>query len=139
MELGDALVVNKADGENRQRAENTRGELQRVLHYLRPYTEGWSPKARACSSLTGEGIPEVWELVEQFARETRASGVFDKRRRAQAVDWLHDLVEAWLKQRFYQETHVQERLPELERRIGDGLITPTAALHELMEPPQAGA
>ncbi|MGF1484421.1 MAG: methylmalonyl Co-A mutase-associated GTPase MeaB [Opitutales bacterium] len=133
MELGDALFVNKSDGDNRQRAENTRGELARVLHYLTPFTRGWKPKVLSGSALNGGGIPEVWQLIEKFVAATQASGVFAERRQRQSIDWLHALIEDWLKSRFYSEERVRTTLPALEARIAAGELNPTAALGELVQ------
>ncbi|MGF1448225.1 MAG: methylmalonyl Co-A mutase-associated GTPase MeaB [Opitutales bacterium] len=132
MELGDALLVNKADGENRPRAEATRGELARVLHYLKPITSGWTPQATCGSALTGEGIPELWGVIRQFVETTQQSGVFAERRQRQSVEWLHAMIADWLKERFYQSADIRQRLPDLERRIADGALNPTAALQELI-------
>ncbi len=132
MELGDALLVNKADGDNRPRAEATRGELARVLHYLKPITPGWTPKATCGSALNGEGIPELWETIGKFVETTRASGVFAERRQRQSVEWLHAMIADWLKERFYQSPDIHRRLPEIEQRIAAGELNPTAALQELI-------
>ena len=60
MELADALLINKADGDNKAKAEVAREEYNRALHYLLPATEGWTTQAYTCSSLTGDGIADIW-------------------------------------------------------------------------------
>ena len=60
IETADAILVNKADGDNLQRAMIARAEYEQVLHYLRPATDGWVTKAYTCSAMTGEGIEEIW-------------------------------------------------------------------------------
>jgi len=91
-EIADAVLINKADGAGAQPAEMTRVEAERALHYLQPATPGWVTKAFTCSALSGEGVAEVWQVVEKFAEVTRASGAFDKRRRGQETAWMNDLV-----------------------------------------------
>ena len=73
MELADALVITKADGDNRLRAKTAQGEYERAMHYLQPATEGWTSHAFTCSALTGEGIPEIWGVIKKFRQITQAS------------------------------------------------------------------
>ena len=63
IELADAILVNKADGDNLQKALLTRADYEQILHYLMPATEGWTTKAYTCSAYTGEGIQEIWDVV----------------------------------------------------------------------------
>lgn len=76
MELADTIVVNKADGDYRLRAEAARQDYEMALHYLAPATEGWQTHAFTCSAMTGEGISEIWEVIEKFREISRDSGVF---------------------------------------------------------------
>ncbi len=131
MELADAILINKADGENLPRARTARAELERVLHYLHPATRGWQTPARCCSALNCEGIPELWELIRQFEGETRASGAFLERRRAQNITWLDRSLEDELQRRFFARESVRSTLEELRKRVGDGSLAPAAALDEL--------
>ena len=132
IEIADALVVNKADGDNRKRADSYRNDLDQALHYLLPATEGWTTHALACSSLTGEGIADVWKVVETFKAKTTAAGVFKKRRQAQARDWMHAMVTDQLQQRFRNDPAVNEMLPEVERAVMDGSLPPTSAARMLL-------
>ncbi len=120
IEMADAIVVNKADGDNIQRARLARVEYSRVLHYLHPYTPGWTPQALACSALTGEGVPEVWELIDGFRARLAASGVLARRRRDQNVNWFQALTKEAVLARFFEQPHVRDLLPELEKQVGDG-------------------
>ncbi len=102
MELADSLLINKADGDNKPRAKAARLEYNRALHYLAPATEGWETHAYTSSALTGEGIPELWGVVEDFRKKTADSGVLEKRRRAQTLDWVYSMVEEHLRSSFFQ-------------------------------------
>ena len=132
MELADAIVVNKADGANRMRAQTTRADYEQFLHYLRPSTEGWTSRAYTCSSLTREGIPEVWGMVEDFMENVRSSGVLAERRRRQALSWVHSMVEDHLLRRFYEDPGVAAEMPEIEERVERGELAATQAALELL-------
>ncbi|HLP46954.1 MAG TPA: methylmalonyl Co-A mutase-associated GTPase MeaB, partial [Candidatus Kapabacteria bacterium] len=101
IELADALVVNKADGPNKCRAELTRQEYAMALKYLAPATKGWVTNAFTCSALTGEGVAETWDVIQLFAEQTRASGIFTERRKNQALEWVYSMIENYLKDNFY--------------------------------------
>ena len=132
MELADAIVVNKADGENRTKALATRADYDQFLHWLRPSTEGWTSHAHACSSLTGEGVPEVWGVVTDFMDNVKASGVFAERRRQQLLSWVHTMVEDHLLRSFYEDPVVKERMPDVEDRVARGDLAATQAALELL-------
>ncbi|MFP4069675.1 MAG: methylmalonyl Co-A mutase-associated GTPase MeaB [Opitutales bacterium] len=133
IELADAIVVNKADGDNLRRAERARGEYARVFHYLHPFTPGWKPKALTCSALEQTGIEEVWQLVERFREETSESGVFRRRRSEQNVDWFQSLLQQAVMERFGREN--RDRIRELETAVGQGRLPVSVALAELLDPP----
>lgn len=133
MELADTVVVNKADGDNRPKALAARSELQRILHYLQPPTPGWVTEARACSAVTGEGIPELWASIEDFRQQTKATGLFDRRRRSQTMEWVFTMAKEYLERSFFESPSVKKALPEVERAVLDGELSPTLAVQRLIE------
>jgi LAO/AO transport system kinase len=132
IELADAVVINKADGEGKAAAELTRAEYERALHYLRPATRGWTTPALACSALTGGGVDEIWRTVETFAAQARASGELERRRRDQERAWVHALVTDQLQARFRAHPAVASLLPRLEAQVAAGEVTAVAAARRLL-------
>lgn len=132
IELADALLVNKADGDNKIRARTARAEYARALHFLAPATEGWRTQAYTCSALTGEGIAEIWAVIKQFQQQTTASGVFVARRQAQILEWVRAMVEEHLRTHFYQHPGVQRLLPQVEQAIVAGTMPATVAAQALL-------
>ncbi len=133
MEIADAIVVNKADGDNLRRAKHAGGELSRVLHYLQPATPGWRTRAHLCSAQEGTGIAEVWEEIESFRAATGESGVLETRRREQQVRWMHALIDEAIRQRFHQRTQVKDALKELEGQVMSGEVPVVKAVEKLLE------
>lgn len=133
IELADALLITKADGDNRPRAMAAQAEYTHALRYLTPATEGWRPRAYICSAQTGEGIAEIWREIERFRDETTASGVFAARRRDQARDWVYTLIEDHLRSRFFGHPVVQERLPAIEQAVVEGTLPVTTAVQTLIQ------
>lgn len=132
IEMADDILVNKAEAENRQRAEQACLEQQAALACLQPATPGWKTEAALCSARTGEGIPQAWKRIERFFREIEPKGVIAKRRQQQAVDWLSDLIQDELQSRFDRHPAVQARLPELRSALIADKITAVAAARILM-------
>ena len=132
VEMADAIAINKADGENKPRAEAARAEYNRALHYLSPASGGWHARAYTCSAVTGEGIPTLWDVVTRFRARAEETGAWDARRRAQAREWLHALIDEEIEAYFYNRPAVRAALPGIEAAVMDGTLPPTAAARRLL-------
>ncbi|MAT40095.1 MAG: methylmalonyl Co-A mutase-associated GTPase MeaB [Ectothiorhodospiraceae bacterium] len=133
IELADAMVIHKADGDNVHRAMKAKEEFSGALHYLRPQAPGWTPPVLTASSLTGEGITDVWETMTEFHDTMTANGYIAARRRKQAVNWLHETIQHSLRERFLSDPSTAERLPLLEREVQEGTTPPLAAAATLLK------
>lgn len=132
IEMADAIVVNKADGDNLRKAQLACGEYKRVLHYLNPYTEGWTPEAMTCSALTGDGVADVWTLVQRFCEQLKSAKQFDHIRAEQNRQWLQSLLQDAVLQRFYRSAPVIENLAQIERDVSDGTLPVVEAVERLL-------
>ena len=132
IEMADGVLINKADGENRLRAEQARAEQENALHYLQTATPGWKTQVSLCSGLTGEGVPEAWKLIERFYDQFEPAGIIAKRRQLQSLEWMSSLVQDELLRRFYHNPKVKSRLAELQQAILRGETTPLLAARELL-------
>lgn len=131
IELADAIVVNKADGDNRTRAKRARAEFARVFQMLHPFTPGWTPQALTCSALENEGMEAIWEMVLRFRSEMSESGVFNQRRRDQNVDWFRSLLHQSIVDRFTAERGAQ--ISEVEAAVASGELPVSSALDQLLD------
>lgn len=133
VEIADAVLINKADGDNMLRAQQAKAEQETALHYQETVTPGWRTVVGLCSGLTGSGIPELWETIDRFYRELEAKGVIAGRRQQQALEWLSDLLRDELQRHFSQDPKVKARLPVLQQSILRGETTVVQAARDLME------
>jgi LAO/AO transport system kinase len=133
MEIADAVLVNKADGDNLLKARQALAEHEAALHYAQPATPKWKTSAALASGLTGQGIPELWETIERFYRELEPTGVITRRRQQQLLEWFSDLIGDELQRQFYQDPRVKSRLPVLQEEVLRGVITAVRAARELLE------
>jgi LAO/AO transport system kinase len=133
LELADALVVTKADGELRSAAERSRGDYSHALALLRPVSPFWQPRVLSVSALSGDGIDDFWEMVLAHHRALEAEGELEHKRRRQARDWMWSLVQEGLRGAFDAHEAVAQRIPQAERDVEDQKTTPAAAARGLLE------
>ena len=133
LELADMIAVNKADGDNEARAREAVRDYSAALRLIRPASPDWTPPVMSCSGLTGEGLSELWERVEDHRRALTASGGWDEQRRAQQLSWMWSTVEDRLVAAMRADPAVHEVLAEAERSVLDGEATPVAAAEQLVQ------
>ena len=132
MELADAIVVNKADGDNLERAKVTQGEYERMVEFIRPATEGWQTHAYRCSALKKTGLLELWAVMREFEKVTKKSGVFENRRQRQTLSWVRSMIEEHLHNLFFEDPIIKSRLPEVRAAVLTGVVSPSQAVTELI-------
>ena len=132
MELADAIVINKADGDNLVKAKVSRGQYERMIEYIRPATPGWPTHAYLCSALEKTGLKELWEVIGAFQKMTQESGVWQKRRDGQLLDWMHSMIDEHLHNLFFEDAVVTGRMPEIREAVLQGVVSPTQAVAELI-------
>ncbi|GAB4165513.1 MAG: methylmalonyl Co-A mutase-associated GTPase MeaB [Terrimicrobiaceae bacterium] len=132
IEIADLLAVNKADGDNRQRALATRAELERVVDFLSPATEGWKTPVVAISSSTRTGLDDLLARIESLEDHLRTTGQLTARRHAQALTWWRALVEQELRSRILQNPELAALSERLESKILQGRMAPSLAAEEFL-------
>jgi LAO/AO transport system kinase len=132
LEMIDAIAINKADGDNEAKAERARAQCSSALRLFAPTPDGWKPRAVAISALTGKGIPELWQLIEEHRAQLEANGFWAARRKRQALDWMREMVATGLQDLFRSDPAIAARLPALEQAVEQGTMTPFAAARELL-------
>jgi len=133
LELADLVAVNKADGENRDRALSAQKEYKAAFRYLPSQSHFWRPPVLVVSGLTGDGLEELWQGISDHRRVMQGSGELDARRQEQNRRWMWSLIDEKLKERFLTDPRLADRLPQLEQEVLNGSATPTQAAEELLE------
>jgi LAO/AO transport system kinase len=132
LELADALAINKADGDNVDRAKRAAAEYRNALRLFR-HTADWEPLVVTVSALEGRGMDDVWRIVEEHRTRLTASGVLARKRQDQQRTWLWSMIEDGLRAQFLARDDVKRRLPEMEQAVADGRLTPTEAARRLLD------
>lgn len=134
MELADAIVVNKADGDNKQKAKVTRAEYERILYFIRQATEHWTTHAYTCSAYTGEGIMPLWtDVIEKFMKQGWENGVLAERRKQQTLSWVYSMVEEHLHNLFYRAPEIISCKGTIEDDVITGKLSATMAVQKLID------
>jgi len=132
LEVADAIVINKADGDNLLRAEIAQKEYQTALNMLRPNSPNWSPPVLTCSAVEGKGIDNIWKTILEHRDKLTNSGEMAEKRITQDLDWMAFLLDEGLRQWFYTSPHVREALPLLRKNVQEKKTSPTAAADSLL-------
>ncbi len=132
LELADAVVINKADGDNIEKAKRAKREYENALHFLRPSSPVWSPPVLTCSAIEMTGIGNIWETILDHREKLSDTGELAEKRRIQAAEWMWSLVEEGLKERFYNNPDVKNLLPKLVKEVERGETSPTVAASKLL-------
>lgn len=133
MEMADLIVINKADGDNIKRARFAKTEFNRALHLFPAKNSGWQPKVTTCSSITREGIAEVWKTIEDYIQLTKSNYYFEGKRKEQNQYWLLETINEQLKNRFYENEIIAQLLEENKRAVQDNEISPFAAAQIMLD------
>ncbi|MFV0438677.1 MAG: methylmalonyl Co-A mutase-associated GTPase MeaB [Desulfopila sp.] len=133
LEVADAIVINKADGDNVLRAEKARKEYETALHLLMPQSANWAPPVLTCSSLEAIGLDTIWHTILEHRKHLTACGELAEKRRAQAIDWMAFLLDDGLHRWFYTKDEVRDTLPLLRRQVAEAQLSPMAAAAKLLD------
>ena len=131
-EMSDLIAVNKADGDNRQRADRARQEYESALHLFRAGADGWVPRVVTCSALNRDSIAEVWQIVLQHRAQLEANGWFERRRREQALEWMKEALLYEIEEELRRDVVVDERFAASRCEVAEGRLSPFLAARELL-------
>jgi len=133
VELVDMIVVNKADGDNLQRARRAVRDCRNALHYMTPLSANWKPPVLSCSALEDRGLSEIWEKVQAHREKLTASGERDQKRKRQLRRWLWSLVEDGLKQALHGDQATAATISEAEEALLSGELSPSAGARRILD------
>jgi LAO/AO transport system kinase len=133
VEMADAILINKADGDLADQATRTAADYRAALGFLRPTSNEWSVSVSTCSMATGDGVLNIWSLIGRFREVFGASGDIARRRALQANTWMWSEVGEGLKEALKANSEVRGVLPAIETDVSEGRRAPTVAAHLLLE------
>ncbi len=132
MEMADAIVINKADGDNIRNANLAKVAFHSALHLFPAKKSGWTPTTSTCSSITGSGVSEVWDTIVKFVDLTKNNTYFFEKRKEQNQFWMMETIDEQLKSRFYHDLEIVKTLEATKKEVREGTISPFAAAQLLL-------
>jgi len=120
MEMADMIVITKADGDNILRCNIAKKERETALHYSSLYDPDWSVPVSTCSSLTGEGIKDIWNNIKNYIDIKIEKKQFDEKREIQRVEWFEQELKQELEERFFNDAKVKEKIMIIKNKISKG-------------------
>lgn len=133
MEMADALVINKADGDNQHKARMAASQYRAALKLFPKNDNGWDVPVETCSALEGIALDKVWQIIQDFVTLTRGNGSFERTRNEQLINIFYHWIEYTLHNRFYNNESTQARIDKLIPKIQSKQISPYKAAAELTE------
>ncbi|MDE6307145.1 MAG: methylmalonyl Co-A mutase-associated GTPase MeaB [Muribaculaceae bacterium] len=117
MEMADGIVINKADGDNVDRARLAQAQFRSALHLFPPTVSGWMPEVLCYSGYYEIGIAEVWQMIDRYFDFVKNNGYFEQRRQQQARYWMRETIDEQLRMHFYNNPEVEALLHDREQRV----------------------
>ena len=131
LELADAIMINKADGESESLARKTKLHYQSAMSLLAS-NDFWKPEVHTCSALERQGIEECWYMMERFQQESKDCHAYDRKRAEQNLQWMWQLTDEMLRQQLTDHPGVDKMLPGLRDQVGRGQLTPVTAATQII-------
>ncbi|MBQ2608526.1 MAG: methylmalonyl Co-A mutase-associated GTPase MeaB [Paludibacteraceae bacterium] len=132
MEMADGIAINKADGNNIERAQAARVSFKNALALFPPAASGWQPEALCCSSIDHTGVLDVWKNVEDYIEFTKRNGYFDHKRTEQAKYWMYETINQSLLDGFYKNENMEALIAQAEQQVLNNEISSFIAAHNLL-------
>jgi LAO/AO transport system kinase len=133
MEMADGIAINKCDGNNVEKAKVAKTLFKNALQLFPAHEAGWTPDVITCSAIEKNGIPEVWDMVEEYVRFTKENGYFQQKRNAQSKYWMYESINEKLKSHFYSNPAIQKLLIENEQKVLNNEISSFVAAKNLLD------
>lgn len=133
MEMADGIVINKADGANREEAQRAAVHYRNALQLFPMPQSGIRPQVLTYSGFYDIGIKEVWDMIFDYISKVKANGCFDRRRNSQAKYWMYESINEQLHNRFYNAHGIADMLAECEKELLSGRITSFAAATKMLD------
>lgn len=132
MEMSDALVITKADGNNIEKAKSARAEYARALHLFPPTESEWIPQVLTCSSTENKGVSDVYEMIQKYKEHTTSKNYFQHKRVEQNKQWLHQTINDALLEQFYNNKTIQAEITRIEQQLTHEKLNPYQAARNIL-------
>ena len=133
MEMADGIVINKADGNNIDKAKLAAAQFRNALHLFPAPDSGWTPRVLTYSGFYNLGVKEIWDMVYEYMDFVKGNGYFEYRRNEQSKYWMYESINEQLRDSFYHNAKIESMLQEKEQQVLKGNLTSFVAAKSLLD------
>lgn len=133
MEMADGIVINKADGDNLERAKLAASQFRNALHLFPAPESGWTPQVMTYSGFYNLGVKEIWKMIYDYIAFVKDNGYFEYRRNEQSKYWMYESINERLRDSFYHNPAIEAMLSDKEQQVLQGKLTSFVAAKSLLD------
>lgn len=132
MEMADGIVINKADGDNIDRANLAAAQFRNALHLFPPTPSKWRPEVITYSGYYELNIDKVWDMIDRYFKYVKETGYFERKRNEQAKYWMFETINEQLRADFYRRPEIRALLEQKEIRVLNNEQSSFTAAHDVL-------
>ena len=133
MEMADGIVINKADGDNIDRANLAAAQFRNALMLFPPTPSKWKPEVITYSGYYELNIDAVWDMIDRYFAYVKSTGYFETKRNEQAKYWMLETIDEQLRSNFYRQPEIKALLEQKEMRVLNNEQSSFTAAQEVLE------
>ena len=132
MEMADGIAINKADGDNVDRANLAAAQFRNALHLFPPTPSKWVPEVVTYSGYYELNIDKVWDMIDRYFKYVKETGYFQRKRNEQAKYWMFESINDELRNNFYRQPEIRALLEQKELRVLNNEQSSFTAAHDVL-------
>ena len=117
MEMADGIIINKADGDNIDKANLAAAQFRNALHLFPPSESGWFPKVLDRPRLLQHRYQGNMGYGRRVYGVHQKNGYFNYKRNEQAKYWMYESINDTLRDKFYHNPAVEGMLEQTEKQV----------------------
>ncbi|MDO9184044.1 MAG: methylmalonyl Co-A mutase-associated GTPase MeaB [Bacteriovorax sp.] len=129
LELADAVIINKADGDTLPLANRTMAQYTSALELMR-HDPHWKAPVLQCSALEKKNLDIIYDMIQKYHQTTLESGYFKSKRLSQNKEWFRTLINEIIHSRLNSNKLFENEKIRLEFEVVNGQKMPLAAAME---------
>lgn len=119
LELADALIINKADGDAVNQAIQSMAQYQSVIDLVRNNPH-WKTRVMSCSALKNQNIDLIYQMVTDFINVHSKNDLLKNKRLAQNKNWFLSIIDELFKMNLRSNASLVQLKLSLEKDVLEG-------------------
>ena len=129
LELADAIIINKADGDQLPMAMKAQTQYSSAIEFI-SQSSNWKMKVTHCSALEKKNLDKIYEMMMDFKSQSIGDGSFSQRRLNQNKNWFNRLIKDLFDLSINTNENLKNKKLEIEKAVSEGKKLPLQAAKE---------